>query len=169
MYARDTDVSSGRSRGEIESTLRRYGATSYAYASREDAAMVEFQANGKRIRFILPMPRRDDDRFTLTGCLGRSGHSKTRAGYHSPSCYAARPESQAYELWEQSTRQRWRALNLVIKAKLEAVESKITTMEQEFLAQIVLPNGRTAGETMIPQIEQFYLDKKVTALTWEGK
>ena len=41
----------------------------------------------------------------------------------------------------QACRQRWRALLLIIRAKLEAVESGITTLESEFLANIVLPDG----------------------------
>lgn len=168
MYAKNTEVSSERSRAEIENTLRRYGAANYAYASREDASMVEFQANGKRIRFVLPMPRRDEDRFALTGCVGRGVHGETRDGYHTDGCFAPRSESVTYALWEQAARQRWRALNLVIKAKLEAVEASIATMEEEFMAHIVLPNGRTVGETMLPQVEQFYRDKKVSALSWDG-
>lgn len=39
--------------------------------------------------------------------------------------------------WEQACRQAWRALALVIKAKLEAVDAGIVTFEEEFMAQIV--------------------------------
>ena len=56
----------------------------------------------------------------------------------------------------QEERQRWRALVLVIKAKLEAVESGITTFENEFLAHIVLPDNRTVGEWLAPQIDSAY-------------
>lgn len=58
----------------------------------------------------------------------------------------------------QEERQRWRALLLVIKAKLEAVESGITTFEEEFLAHVVLPDNRTVGDWLSPQIEQAYDD-----------
>ena len=58
----------------------------------------------------------------------------------------------------QEERQRWRALLLVIKAKLEAVESGITTFEEEFLAHVVLPDNRTVGDWLLPQVEQAYLD-----------
>jgi hypothetical protein len=61
-------------------------------------------------------------------------------------------------------RQRWRALALVIKAKLEAVEAGITIFEEEFLAHIVLPDGRTAGEYMVPQIEESYRTKQMPPL-----
>jgi hypothetical protein len=53
--------------------------------------------------------------------------------------------------------QRWRALALVIKAKLEAVAAGITTVEQEFLAHIVLPDGHTTvGTWMAPQLAAAY-------------
>jgi hypothetical protein len=43
-------------------------------------------------------------------------------------------------------REQWRALALVIKAKLAAVNAKIVTFEEEFLAHVVLPNGHTVWE-----------------------
>ena len=45
---------------------------------------------------------------------------------------------------------------LVIKAKLEAVTTGISTLKAEFLANIVLPDNTTAGEWMLPQIDQAY-------------
>jgi hypothetical protein len=53
-----------------------------------------------------------------------------------------------------ASREGWRALVLAIKAKLEAVEAGITTFETEFLAHIVLPDGRTVGEHAIPKLEE---------------
>ena len=58
--------------------------------------------------------------------------------------------------WEQACRQRWRALLLIIRAKLEAAESGITTLESEFLANIVLPDGGTLGQWLAPQIDEAY-------------
>lgn len=52
----------------------------------------------------------------------------------------------------QQRRQRWRALLLVIKAKLEAVSSDISTFEEEFLAWVVTPEGLTIGERLLPQL-----------------
>jgi hypothetical protein len=63
----------------------------------------------------------------------------------------------AGRMTEQAVRQRWRALALVIKAKLEAFESGIETFEQAFLANILLPDGQTVGQWMVPQVEQAYL------------
>ncbi|HWF01594.1 MAG TPA: hypothetical protein VG248_17460 [Caulobacteraceae bacterium] len=55
---------------------------------------------------------------------------------------------------EQACRQKWRALALVIKAKLEAVSAGITTVEDEFLAQTMMGDGRTVGEVVQPQLEE---------------
>jgi hypothetical protein len=69
---------------------------------------------------------------------------------------------------DQETRQRWRALLLVIKAKLEAVASDITTLEQEFLAHIVMPNNKTVGQVLIPQIAAAYETGKMPRLLGTG-
>lgn len=57
---------------------------------------------------------------------------------------------------EQHRKSRWRALYLVIKAKLEAVDIGILTVEDAFLADTVLPDRRTVSEVMLPQIEDAY-------------
>lgn len=43
---------------------------------------------------------------------------------------------------------------LLIKAKLVGIESKIATLDDEFLAYNVLPTGQTIGEIMSPQIDK---------------
>lgn len=52
----------------------------------------------------------------------------------------------AWENSPQSQRQRARALLLVIKAKLESIESGVETFEEAFLANIVMPGGATVYE-----------------------
>lgn len=61
-----------------------------------------------------------------------------------------------YAAWEQACRAKWRALYLIIKAKLEAVESGISTIEREFFYDIVLPDGNTVGEFLSPQLDMVY-------------
>ncbi len=58
--------------------------------------------------------------------------------------------------WEQACRQRWRALLMIIRAKVEAVESGITTLESGFLANISLPDAGTIGEWLALQIQEAY-------------
>jgi hypothetical protein len=53
---------------------------------------------------------------------------------------------------EQEVRQRWRALALRIKAKLAAVEAEIAEFDEEFMPHIVLPNGETIAERILPQL-----------------
>jgi hypothetical protein len=57
---------------------------------------------------------------------------------------------------QQVDRERWRALVLILKAKLEVVASGMVTMEQEFLAYMVLPNGSTVGAEIAPRLAEAY-------------
>lgn len=57
---------------------------------------------------------------------------------------------------DQERRSRWRALHLIIKAKLEAVDQKITTVEQEFLPHTVMPDGKTVAEWVGPALQSAY-------------
>jgi hypothetical protein len=68
------------------------------------------------------------------------------------------------QLNEQQIRTRWRALWLVVKARLEAIEVGITTLEEAFLAETVLPDKKTVAETMLPQIEDAYRDGRMPPL-----
>ena len=47
---------------------------------------------------------------------------------------------------EQEERRTWRLLLLLIKAKLEAVKEGATTIEREFLSDMVMPDGSTVYE-----------------------
>lgn len=145
-YAEKTSVSVERSKGEIEQILTRYGADEFGYAANHEQAMVQFKAQDRHVRFIITQPRRDDPLFTHT--------EKNKK----------RTEIQAEKEWEQARRQRWRALALVVKAKLEAVETGITTFEEEFLAHILLPNGQTVAETAIPALAKAYKTGKMQTL-----
>lgn len=150
-YAEGTSVGSDKSRAEIERTLARYGAKSFMYGWDQDEAMVAFVANDRRVRFLLPMPARDSREFT-----------------HTPSKGLRRTATQAEEAYEQGVRQRWRALALVIKAKLEAVEAGIVTFDEEFGMHFLLPNGQTVGEWVTPQIDQVYAAATMPALLPRG-
>lgn len=65
---------------------------------------------------------------------------------------------------EQQERQKWRALLLTIKAKLEAVESGIATFEEEFMAYVLLPSGETVGEWAQPQLRDVYSTGQMPSL-----
>jgi len=143
-YAERTSVPVDRSKNEIEHILKRYGAAEFGYATRGNKAAVMFSANSKHLRFVLPLPDRNEV-------------SKTPRGRQ-------RKSNSQDEMLAKETRRRWRALTLEIKAKLESVETGIAVFEQEFLAQIVLPGGRTVGETIMPGIEEAYRTGHVAGL-----
>lgn len=137
-FAENTSVSVEKSRAEIETLIVRYGATSTAFMNGPGRAMILFEAKGRRIMFELPLPDRAEKRFQ------RDGRGSTRSA------------ERVTEAWEQACRQRWRALALVIKAKLEAVESGITSFEDEFLAHVVMPDGKTVATHIKPRIAEAY-------------
>jgi hypothetical protein len=138
-YAADTSVSVEKTKGEIEGLLMRKGADRFMSMTDKTKAGIAFELNGKQIRFILPLPDKNDKIFweTPTGRTRRSG-----------------ADDSAYRAWEQACRSRWCGLFLNIKAKLEAVEIGITTFEAEFLAHFVLPSGNTVGDEMLPRLDE---------------
>lgn len=141
-YASQTQVPVERSRAEIERTLARYGAEQFIYGWDRAGAVIGFvvttEGGQKRqVRFQLPLPDRADPDFTH--------HSRGR-----------RTDTEIERRYEQACRQRWRALALVVKAKLEAVEAGIATFEDEFLAYTMLPGGSTVGQWLTPQLDDVY-------------
>ncbi|MCP4348684.1 MAG: hypothetical protein GY795_24665 [Desulfobacterales bacterium] len=143
-YAENTKVPVDRSVQEIQRVLQRYGASAFGYGWQGDRALVEFMADDRRIRFLVQLPDPDDDEFQTT-----------------PSGRRRRDADAARSEWEKACRQRWRALTLAVKAKLEAVESEIASFEEEFAAYIVLPDGRTTWEHMGPAIAEAYESGRV--------
>lgn len=138
-FAENTVVPVERSRAEIERLLVRYGASRFGSMHDETRAVIAFEMSARAIRMVLPLPKRDEKRFTHGG----------RYGYRIS-------DAEAQKRFDQEVRRRWRALALVIKAKLEAVESGIVTFDDEWLAHFVLPGGRTVGETVKPELLRAY-------------
>lgn len=142
-FAANTVVPAEKSRAEIEHTLTRYGANAFMYGWEGTRAVIGFRAHDRMLRFTLPMPDRNSEEFTQT----RHENSWSRRTLS---------DAEATKRYEQAIRQRWRALALTIKAKLEAVDAGITEFESEFLAQIVLPNGQTMADHSRPLIANAY-------------
>ena len=132
-YASETVVPIDRSKRQIEEMLRQNGAEQYHTGWDQARDIIEFGWKGKQIRFVLPRVNPKD--------FSRSPAGRTRT------------QSSLQQAVEQADRQRWRALYLVIRAKLEAVEAGIAVFEEEFMAFIVIPGrNMTIGEILVPQI-----------------
>lgn len=149
-YAEQTTVPADRSRADIERTLTRYGATTFSYGWTGGRAAIEFAMQGRHIRFVLPLPDRDDEDFTHTA-TGKIRSASTAAGEY-----------------DKAVRQRWRAMHLMVLAKLEGVTAGIVTFEQEFLPHTVLPSGRTVFEEIAPAVSLAYASNSVIPLQIEG-
>lgn len=145
-FAEATTVPVEKSRAEIESILNRYGASQFGYTTDtvRGLATIQFCAKERHVRFLLHLPLFSEDQFVYT-----------------PAKRVRRSPQEQQKAWEQACRQRWRALALCIKAKLEAVECGITEFESEFMAHIVLPGGQTVEQLMRPQIANAYLTGSV--------
>ena len=131
-YAEGTTVPVEKSRQDIESLVKRHGATTFASAWQSDRFVVIFEMHGKRLRFDVPAP--------------------------DPKKY--RDDKK----WKAEERRRWRALLLILKAKLELVAAGDADFESEFLSQISLPNGNTVGGMLLPQLEALLRGEKMPPL-----
>jgi hypothetical protein len=120
----------------IERTLRDHGADSAMCGYVRNKASLSFTLpGGVMIRMDIDLPDPEAEEFRLT-----------------PSSRRPRSLQSRRDVYEQAVRLRWRALAIAVKAKLEAVDSGISTLQSEFLAFIVTPDGTTVGENVIPHL-----------------
>jgi hypothetical protein len=152
-YAFDTSVNVESSLLEIRRIINRYGATGFGLVEEDGRAGVTFKCANRTVRIVLELPDKNDDRFRYT----ETGRPR-------------RSEAAVIEAWEQECRRSWRALALVIKAKLEAVASEIATFDEEFMAYVVLPDGLTVGQHTLPVMRDALASGHVPALlpSFEG-
>ena len=132
-YAANTEVPVTRSRDEIERTLTRFGASKFAYFSDPPFVSIAFEIRGLRVLMKMELPDRK--------LFERDTRGKIRT------------ESAVTKDWEQACRQRWRTLANAIKAKLAMVDDGISTVEREFLADVMLPSGESIGDRLAPEIK----------------
>lgn len=137
-YAENTAVPVERSRAELEGLLRKAGATGFVSTWDDDQGIdrMIFRLSGRMIRIEVTHPNPVD-------------HQSSPTGRH-------RKNAKARVFAEKEYRRRWRAQLLLAKAKLEVIADGLSTVEREFLADMLLPSGATLGEEMIPRIAEAY-------------
>lgn len=148
-YAKGTTVPVESSKAEIEALLRKHGAAQIGTLWDSDAHTGQVMCNlkGYPLRWQVRIP--EGWKPKRKGDTGRL------------------PDEHKGVVAEE--RRRWRVLLLVIKAKLEAIEDGDFSIESQFLADLVLPGGKTVIEQTQEQIKKA-LDTKqpVTLLLGAG-
>lgn len=127
-YAKTTEVPFERSVGEIIGLLRNAGADQIGQMEDRNRFTLLFTMEERHVRFRVTFP----DPEQIAKITGPRQDQKTVAA--------------------QWRRQRGRALLLVIKAKLESIESNVETFEEAFLANVVLADGSTLYERVAEPI-----------------
>lgn len=129
-HALKTAVRVEKTRAEIETLLIRHGATKHGVMQDNERgfAVIAFRIGGKDYQVEIPLPERD------------YGSASRRGGY--------RNEAAVARDHEQKSRTRWRLILLAMKAKLDLVAIGVSTIDREFLADKVLPDGRPFHEAI---------------------
>lgn len=143
-YASQTNVPVIQSQAEIERTISRYGAENFIFGKRNGKAVIGFELKTRAIKMSMDIP--------------------PRAVFFKDKKGKVLTENQAESKRAQRERALWRAMALIVKAKLEAVESGVATIEQEFLAYTVIPGGQTVAEAIQPRLQAWIDEGKVPQL-----
>jgi hypothetical protein len=151
-YAENTSVSVERTQAEISALLASHGATARAVAMDDttETASVMFALAGRQVRVDVALHPK-----------GETENAPRGSRYWGPDERRRWQEGRR----QQQARSTWRGLLLLLKAKLEAVEGGYTTVEREFLADVILPGGRSVAEMVSAVVERAYLTGKPPLLT----
>ena len=156
-YAEGTSVSVAKSQQEISVLLQKAGAHPVGFQFHDTHAVVAFTLTTnipekKRDGVIVQVAEQRKTHIMMRlEVPNRVDFAKKRVRHWMQTCT---PEEQA-KRWEQACRERWRALALVLKAKLISVESKVETVEEAFLAHLVVNDqgkSKRFGEVIINQM-----------------
>jgi len=146
QYAQGTDVSVGRSIGELERLVAKHGATGFGYGTDDEQgySQVVFRISDRLIRFRVAKPDVADFRRTPT---------------NRPRSLA---DARRFAMTEE--RRLWRSLVLVIKALLVAVADGVIDLSEAFMPYMLLPSGQTIGEWTGPQLDDIYATNRMPTI-----
>ncbi len=138
-YAKGTETTVERTRAELEAMLIRYGASQRIVGENDETseAWVGFTMQARQVKLTIPLPKIEDVKF--------------------PKAARDKSEARKRKLLEQSKRERWRAVVLLVKAKLETIALGLSTVEREFLADLVLVDGQTLHGALREDIRKMYV------------
>lgn len=155
-FAQNTAVPVERSKREIETMLYKRGARNFLTGVFQGRAVVTFelpvQAEGVwRVQFELLLRTAEDFAF------------RTRNGRKVKATSLQVEQDVA-----QAEKQSWRALALAIKARLVSVEMGVETMQEAFLAHIVVPGGKRFYTHAVAQLSEAYAGNPLPPLLGSG-
>lgn len=147
-FAEATKVTTQQSRAELERLLGQHGAREFSLYTSPERHIVQYRVNERVVRHVIDYPApKNFQKYKLV------------KGAQKPHLTAEQLTKAADGEW----RRRWRALLLLVKAKLELVASGQTTMDREFMGDVMLPDGRLVHEALEPLIKRAYLSGEVPA------
>ena len=123
-FAEETKIPLEQSIAEIIGMLRKAGADRIAQYEEPGRFTITFALSDRFVRFRVPLV----------------------SDYSGPATHGNNRPVDKQRWIDQRNRQKGRALMLVIKAKLESVESEVETFEEAFLANVVMSDGATLYE-----------------------
>lgn len=145
-YAEGTTVPIEKTQTELQSLLRKHGAEAIVMGWEGDRHVVGFRMKGRQVQYTVKKPTQTDRAVQYTA----SG--KWRNSWSQEAAI------------EAEERRRWRALLLIVKAKLELIASGDADFDDEFLPRVMLPGGQTFREWAGPQLDQLYETGKLPPL-----
>ncbi len=164
-FAEGTEVQVSKSRDELERLLAKHGAAQRMIVvdDTQGLARVQFSMQGRMVRLDmhtkpegLPDPKRTDYGQKATCPQGWSGWT------------AQRRQDWVAGKADQFAREAWRRLLLITKAQLEIVADGSRTLEEVFMAHILLPDGGTVGDRLKEQLADSYASGNMPKLLGSG-
>jgi hypothetical protein len=137
-FAEGTRVPIETTRAELERLLTAYGADAVVMGWDGPTSTIAFRLRGRHVRYTIARPSVRDE------AVAAYPSGKSRPDY-------LRAEAVAAEY-----RRRWRALLLIVKAKLETIAAGDSDFDDEFLSHVMLPDGSLVRDWLGPQVEQAY-------------
>jgi hypothetical protein len=140
-YAEDTAVPISRSRGEIDTLLRAWGAQGIQWTD-------DFEHDRVMLRFVWP---RGDQRFMARFVVRLPGRAELEPEAIDQRTRRVSPGKLERLLVERGKREH-RVLALWLKAALNAVDCGLVEAETLFLPFLEDRNGKTVAELALPRL-----------------
>ncbi len=145
LYAKETIIEPEQTRNDIEKLLFRYGADTFGYGRMGTTSIISFRFHSLVIKLTVEEP--------LLESFFKDSSDRKRS-----------PEKQKLA-WKQAIRSRWRLLLLVIKGRLEMITVGMSSFEEQFMADIVMPNEQRLSDWVRPILEEANRTDRMPMLT----